>query len=136
MGGCAVLQLLHGFGFVTGMITKLKENYEFRRAYKKGKALVCPYFVIYAVRRKGGVRMGITAGKKLGGAVQRNRAKRVLTAAFAECLPGLANGYDFVLVARTRILTVKSTVVAAAMKKLLATAGIYEYDKQNTDKAD
>ncbi len=124
------------FGFVTGMITKLKENYEFKRAYKKGKSFVSPYFVIYAVRRRSGVRMGITAGKKLGGAVQRNRAKRVLTAAFAECLPGIAPGYDFVLVARTRILAVKSTVVAAAMKKLLSSAGIYEYDKQACDKAD
>ena len=117
--------------------SKLKENYEFRRAYKKGKSFVSPFLIIYATKnRRGGTRLGITAGKKIGGAVQRNPAKRVITAAFRECLPGIEPGYDFVIVARTRILEIKSTAAAQTMKKLLFAAGIYDYDKQNIDKAD
>ena len=107
-------------------IFKIKENYCFRRAYKKGKALVSPFFVIYAVRTGKGTRLGITAGKKLGGAVKRNRAKRVITAAFRECAPGIAARYDYVIVARTRILGIKSTEAAASMKKLLKSAGLSE----------
>ena len=118
-------------------ISKLKENYEFRRAYKKGKSFASPYLIIYAIKnRRGGTRLGITAGKKIGGAVQRNRAKRVITAAFRECLQGIEPGYDFVIVARTRILEIKSTAAAYTMKKLLSSAGIYDYDKQSIDKAD
>lgn len=120
-----------------GSIIKLKENYEFRRAYKKGKSMVSPFFVIYVFRtRRDAARLGITAGKKLGGAVSRNRAKRVVSAAFRECLPGLRAGYDYVIVARTRILEIKSTAAAASMKKLLAGAGLWSEDsgnEQNTD---
>ena len=99
------------FHFIETMksISKLKENYEFRRAYKKGKSFVSPCFVIYAAKNRcGGTRLGITAGKKIGGAVQRNRAKRVITAAFRECLPGIKPGYDFFIVAQDRILSNKS----------------------------
>lgn len=47
------------------------------------------------------VRIGLTASKKVGGAVERNRARRRLRAALAEVLaPHAAAGHDFVLVAR------------------------------------
>ena len=73
-------------------------------------------------------------GKKIGNAVSRNRAKRVITAAFRECLPEITPGFDFVIVARTRILTVKSTAVASAVLKLLRSAGLCETkNAKNTD---
>ncbi len=110
---------------------KIKENYIFRRAYKKGESLVSPFFVIYVMKNRRGVRLGITTGKKLGGAVKRNRAKRVITAAFRECLPFIPAGYDFVIVARTRVLRIKSTVAAASMKKLLRSANIWNETQEN-----
>ena len=118
-------------------LISLKQNSQFRRLYHRGKSCVTRTMVMYiAKNRFGENRLGITAGKKVGGAVQRNRAKRVITAAFRECLPGIEPGYDFVIVARTRILEIKSTAAAHTMKKLLSAAGIYDYDKQNIDKAD
>ena len=105
-------------------IIKLKENRDFRRAYNRGKAFVTPAFVLYINKsRRQGVRLGITAGKKIGKAVKRNRAKRVITAAFCSVLPEIREGLDFVIVARTRILNVKSTVVAEHLHKLLLDAG-------------
>lgn len=51
-------------------------------------------------------RVGFTASRKVGGAVQRNRAKRRLRAVAREVMPELArHGFDYVLVARTPVLT-------------------------------
>lgn len=120
------------FTFIMKNIVKLKENRDFRRAYSRGKSFVSPYIVVYVNKnRSNNVRLGITAGKKIGNAVSRNRAKRVITAAFRYCLPKIVTGYDFVIVARTRILSVKSTEVAASLMKLLANAGVVLSEKNS-----
>jgi len=99
---------------------KLKQNWEFHRAYTRGVSLVSPSFVLYVCKgKKEQLRLGITAGKKIGTAVSRNRAKRVITAAFDVCAPHVPLGYDCVVVARTRILNTKSNIVALEMQKLL-----------------
>jgi ribonuclease P protein component len=118
------------FTFIMKLI-KLKNNYDFRRVYKKGKSYVCPFFVIYInPNRNNNVRLGITVGKKIGNAVNRNRAKRVITAAFRSAYPQIAAGNDFVIVARTRILNVKSTKVEELLLKLLKAHGALN---QNTN---
>lgn len=105
---------------------KLKANYDFQRLYRRGKSFVSPTIVTYIRTLSGNrVRLGITASKKLGSAVARNRAKRVITAAFRECLPCICSGCEIVIVARSRILAVKSTQVAATLKKQLSAAGIW-----------
>ncbi len=105
-------------------LVKIKENYEFRRAYNRGKAFVTPYAVIYTYKNKSNnLRLGITAGKKIGKAVQRNRAKRLITAAFRNISSDLLMGYDYIIVARVRILNVKSTVVERSFYKALTEAG-------------
>ncbi len=111
---------------------KLKQNYEFRRLYRKGRSFVCPYFVLYVLKgRKEKVRLGITVGKKIGGAVERNRAKRLVFAAFRESLENITSGFDFVIVARTRLLSVKSTVCKAELCKMLKDADLYLEDKSD-----
>lgn len=106
-------------------LIKLKQNYEFRRAYTRGKSYVSPYFVIYLfATKKQTVRLGITTGKKIGGAVCRNRARRVLTAAFRSLLPRFNSGFDVVIVARPKILSIKSTEAENRMNRLLEAAGV------------
>ncbi len=107
-------------------LEKLKSNGDFRRIYSRGNSFVCPCLVLYIMKGRGGrVRFGITAGKKIGCAVYRNRAKRIITAAFRECLPNIAPGYDFVIVARTKILKYKSTQVSQVIKDRLISAGVW-----------
>ena len=106
-------------------IIKIKENYVFRRAYRQGNALVCPFAVVYVLKNpRVNVRLGITTGKKIGNAVSRNRARRVITAAFRSVLPTISCGYDFVIVARSRILTAKSTKVADSFERIFKEAGL------------
>ena len=106
---------------------KLKQNWEFRRVYSKGKCEAAPAFILYFIKGKHGrVRLGVTAGKKIGTAVKRNRAKRVITAAFDQCLPQIKKGFDFVIVARGRILSLKSTAVAQILFEHLSENGLIE----------
>ena len=62
----------------------VKKNHEFQRAYKKGRSFVTKEVVIYVFRNKRSktCRYGITTGKKVGNAVVRNRARRVIKAAW------------------------------------------------------
>ena len=81
----------------------VKENYEFRRIYRKGKSAVSPQLVIYCQRnRRGHSRLGVSVSTKLGCAVVRNRVRRRLRELYrlhkAELLPG----YDLIVVARVR----------------------------------
>lgn len=103
----------------------LKLNTEFRRIYARGKSYVSQGLVMYVMKRRGNnLRVGITAGKKVGGAVSRNRARRVIRSAFSQFAPRVQRGYDIVFVARARTVEQKSTEVAVAMEKHLIAAGI------------
>lgn len=89
--------------------------------------------VYYQKNRLNTCRIGITAGKKVGCAVKRNRAKRVILASFRELLPHISGGYDFVFVARTKTATVKSTVVLNHMKKAFLNGGVIAEYEKNTN---
>ena len=103
----------------------LNKNFEFKRAYRRGKSIVCPAVVVYALpQRLHCVRVGITASKKLGCAVDRNRARRVIKAAFAPLKSNIVGSYDIVLVCRSQAVAVKSDVVGRQLKAALESAGI------------
>lgn len=53
--------------------------------------------------------MGITVSKKTGNAVERNRSKRIIRAAFYKILPHIQGSFDFVFVARSSTKNLKST---------------------------
>ena len=112
-----------------------KLNKDFRRLYGRGKSQVSPYLVTYSLKnRNGEINVGITVGKKLGNAVCRNRARRLIVAALRENLAHITPGYDFVFVARSRILSVKSTVVSEVIKNQLKEFGIWnDNNEKNSD---
>ena len=81
----------------------VKENHEFRRIYAKGRSGVSPYLVVYArPNRYGHNRLGVTVSTKLGHAVVRNRVRRRVREIFRLNQDKLAQGYDVIVVARTR----------------------------------
>ena len=102
----------------------LNSNTDFRRAYGRGKAYTNPALVTYVIKTRAGIcRIGITTSKKIGNAVQRNRARRVIRAAFLS-QGELQGGYDIVFVARTKTVFKKSTEISAVMRSQLTSAGI------------
>ena len=81
----------------------VKENYEFRRIYAKGRSGVSPYLVVYVrPNRRGRNRLGVTVSTKLGHAVVRNRVRRRIREIFRLSQGKMKQGYDCIVVARTR----------------------------------
>lgn len=98
--------------------TSLKDNKGFQRAYKRGKSIVTPVVVAYFFQNKQNYnRIGIATSKKIGCAVKRNRAKRIIREAYAECEALFPIGYDIVFVARGRTSAVKTQAVINAIKR-------------------
>jgi ribonuclease P protein component len=82
---------------------RLSRSGEFERVYREGRSHASRYLVVYAFPRPEGddePRLGISVGRKLGGAVERNRVKRLLRDAFWARAEELKEGHDFVIVAR------------------------------------
>jgi len=101
----------------------LKKNREFNYLYRKGRSYVSPVLVTYVVRnRNNNLRFGITSTKKVGKAVLRNRARRVIREAYYLLYDNIKPGYDFVFVARGKTPYVKTQEILYYMKKHLEEA--------------
>ena len=101
------------------------KNKEFSRVYSRGKSYVTPLVVVYILKnRLGRTRIGLTATKKVGKAVARNRARRVMRAALAATLPREVGGYDIILVARVRAVEAPYEKLDKTYRKLLHEAGL------------
>lgn len=102
----------------------LKENKDFRRVYYRGKSQASPVLVTYALKNsRGSVYYGITTGKKIGGAVQLNRARRIIRTAFNNLSKEIKGSWDFVFVARSRTVFVKEQDIEKAMRSHLVSIG-------------
>lgn len=103
----------------------LKENKDFRRLYYRGKSEAASCLVTYVMKNNfSQTRVGITSGKKIGNAVKRNRARRLIRAAFSEYEGRLNGCYDIVFVARTRTALVKMQDVQKQMEEQLRKLGV------------
>lgn len=80
---------------------------------------------IHVYRREADApKVGVVAGRSIGGAVTRNRAKRIMRAAIQSLLDRVKPEYDLLLVARPAIRDATSTQVAAIVRNLLGSAGV------------
>lgn len=81
----------------------IKQNYEFRRLYSKGKSCANAYLVVYCRKNRAGrSRIGYTVSNKVGHAVVRNRIRRRLREIYRLHEREIARGYDLVVVSRVR----------------------------------
>lgn len=110
----------------------ITENHLYKKTYLGGAKAAGKYTVIYVLKDKKAYllkkqnllkeyvnRIGLTVSKKIGGAVQRNRAKRVIRAALAEYEKsfGLKKGYLIVIAARDEAVNATSTDIYEEMIK-------------------
>ena len=121
------------------ILVPLTENHEYKRVYARGKSAVRPALVLYCLRNKKvkQARVGITASKKIGNAVKRNRARRLLRESIRALYPQLKPGYDFVLVSRGRTPFANYQIVSSQLKSALEELGVLfalPKDKNNSAK--
>ena len=103
----------------------LKKNSDFRRLYAKGKSAVTPFLVLYArPNRLGENRLGYTVSAKLGHAVVRNRVRRRLREIYRLNAPRLRQGYDLVVVARSRAVGAPYRVLETAFLRACESLGL------------
>ena len=103
----------------------IKQNYEFRRLYSKGKSCANAYLVVYCRKNRAGrSRIGYTVSNKVGHAVVRNRIRRRLREIYCLHERQIARGYDLVVVSRVRARTVDYHQLEAAFLSACAQLGL------------
>ena len=131
----------------------IRENHLYGKAYRKGKNYVGRLVAVYVLKDLAAKklakanpekeyinRVGISVSKKLGSAVMRNRAKRIVRAAYDTVKSDLKTGYLIVISVRTAATKKKSTDVAVELKAaflalgMLASTSSVDTDEQGTTK--
>jgi ribonuclease P protein component len=111
---------------------RLSRSADFDRVYREGRSHASRWLVLYSFPRAAGPgedpRLGVSVGRKVGGAVERNRVKRVLRDAFWAVAAELPEGHDFVLVARpdagALVRDGGAEAVETALRELVSSSGL------------
>lgn len=122
--------------------TAIRENHLYNKAYTRGRRFVGRYVSVYLLKDRAAKRLmianpekeyvnrlGISVSKKIGGAVCRNRSKRVIRAAYRALSPTLRRGYLIVISARGAIVGKKSTDVELELSRAFSELEIISADE-------
>ncbi len=102
---------------------RLRRSEDFARVRQSGKSYAHPLVVLVVEPSDGTqVQVGVVAGRSVGGAVQRNRAKRLLRAAMQSLIASVPPGWNLVLIGRAPLLKADMFEVREILLSLLRRA--------------
>ena len=105
----------------------LKKNWEFSRVYRKGHFCAGRYIVIYILKNSCTInRLGISASKKVGNSVKRNRLRRLVRESYREQEKTIKLGFDIVFLIRKNEKLPGYIGIKKEMGYLLKKIGILE----------
>jgi len=104
---------------------RLTKSTDFQRVRRYGKSHAHPLMVLIALpNQEENSRIGISTGRSVGNAVQRNRAKRRLKAVSQITFPEIEPGWDIIVIARLPMKAASYRQVQTALVSLLRRAGL------------
>ena len=97
---------------------RIRRRAEYQLVYERGVRFHSRYSTVFILPNQAGVgRLGIAATRKLGGAVQRNRAKRLIRGVFRR--NKIADGFDVVVIPKRDLLDASLSTIEADYRTLL-----------------
>lgn len=127
----------------------IRENHLYNKTYKRGKSYVGRYIAVYVLRDLAAKRLakanpekefvnrvGLSVSKKIGGAVVRNRVKRIIRAGYDTHKAGLKTGFLIVISARSAAAKKKSTDIARELGEAFTALNMFAVeaaDKKETE---
>ncbi|NIS80892.1 MAG: ribonuclease P protein component [Anaerolineales bacterium] len=104
---------------------RLTSATDFKRVRRNGKSYAHPLVIVIVNPNGLSIsRFGVAAGRSVGGAVQRNRAKRLLREGIRRNLDTISGGWDVILIARAALVAAGGAAIQEALAELLARAGL------------
>ena len=104
---------------------RLTRSEDFKRVRRDGKSYAHPLVVLIVQNNdQPRVRVGVAAGKSVGTAVYRNRAKRLLREVMRSLIPNIASGSDLILIARPALVSATLEDTQRALLNLLQRAKV------------
>ncbi|MBN2118265.1 MAG: ribonuclease P protein component [Anaerolineales bacterium] len=104
---------------------RLTRSEDFKRVRRSGKSYAHPLVVlIVQVHDQPRLKVGVAAGRTVGTAVYRNRAKRLLREALRPLIPNIRSGLDLILIARPSLVSATLEETRQALLTLLQRAQI------------
>ncbi len=128
----------------------IKENHLYQKAYRNGEKAHTKHLSVYILRDWGAKkqmlqnpekkyinRIGLSVSKKIGGAVVRNRVKRIIRAGLCEARKAapLKTGYLIVIAAKVGAHEVNSNVIAEELINSFNKLDMYKQNRQSTEEA-
>ena len=99
---------------------RLKKKYQFNYVYRVGKSAHGKFFaLVYTPSKNKNVKIGISVSKKVGNAVQRNRARRLLRESISQFFTKLQPNFNIIIVAKQSIIGKKQQEIATDLEYVL-----------------
>ena len=110
---------------------RLTQSTEFKRVRRLGKSYAHPLIVLVVLPTdEDRTRFGVIAGRSVGNAVQRNRAKRLVREALRPLLPLVSPGWKVILITRKPILDAKLTEINLCLQQLFQRANLIDQSNE------
>ncbi|OGO11284.1 MAG: ribonuclease P protein component [Chloroflexi bacterium RBG_16_47_49] len=105
---------------------RLTNSADFKRVRRSGKSYAHPLVVLVMLPvPEEKTRFGVIAGRSVGNAVQRNRAKRMLREALRTLLHQINPGWKVILISRSPILKAELIEIQDALRQLFTKANLF-----------